>query len=58
MSQNVGVSGEKSGDSVVQVHSLSHDTLGRGQEGGRREEEDGKGGEERKRTGGGRREKK
>lgn len=29
MSQNVSVSGEESGNSVVQVHSLRHDTLGR-----------------------------
>ena len=29
MSQNVSVSGEESGNSVIQVHSLRHDTLGR-----------------------------
>ena len=59
MSQNVGVSGEESSDSMVQVHSLRHDTLGRrweGREDGRGEdgrEEDRRG----ERTGGGRREK-
>ena len=43
MSQNVGVSGEESSDSMVQVHSLRHDTLGRGWEGGGREgREDGR----------------
>ena len=52
MSQNVGVSGEESSDSMVQVHSLRHDTLGRGWEGGGREgredgrEEDRRGGED------------
>lgn len=51
MSQDVGVSGKKSSDSVIQVHSLSHDTLGRGWEGGEEREEDRKGGGERERTG-------
>ena len=47
MSQNVGVSGEESSDSMVQIHSLRHDTLGRRWEnrgrGGREGGEDGRG---------------
>ena len=47
MSQNVGVSGEESSDSMVQVHSLRHDTLERGWEGRGREGRGREGGEER-----------